>query len=396
MKLEQLRAAEERLREELDSVRAKLAAAVGVIDAGDTASRELEAVQKPSDGVYRRAAGERSAELHVRVGMVSGARTQREHCRRDEAKLLSELERTRRRIEKQGVRRSVLPRLEDVPDASPCAVRWNDLEGDGDARACRHCKAAVLNVALLDGPQVEALIAAKASGQNLFRRADGTLIAGDCGDAPARHRFAKIGATAVGVMIGLAAAVGFILSHFEHPASKAAAPPPAVGFLTGSAGVVVVNNPPSPYAGWKLTVAYTRQGSSDTVDAALDHQQRDVLVTLRCSKNGTKSSTYQQLVDGEAVDDFLRTTFAHSKIGRPNADEQCSPDTLVKADEPDGTHHTIDQRSCTHRWFVDGAALSPSDAACRGHEHCDIARTFNEALASLPVAKCNEELLKRR
>ena len=389
MTLEQLRATEERLREQLGVVRSELAAAVASIEAGHAAERELaERLQKPSEGAYR--TSERTAEIHARIAVGEGARGKREQCRREEAKLLVELERTRLGIEARGVRRNVLPVLDDVPSASPCALRWHDMAGEGDARVCAHCKATVLNVAMLEPPQALALIAARAKDHSLFRRSDGTLIAGDCGDAPARHRFARIGATMVGVMLGLAAAVGFVLSHFERPPTAAHSD---VVQLPAVPSVEPLAETPSPYAGWKLSLRTST--SSSQYEVTLDHQKRDVLASVQCSRFGAPSATYQQVVDGEAIDDFLRTTFSHTRVGLPAASEQCDGDfTALRADEPGGAHHVLERRTCASRWILDGQVLSDSDRACP-FPHCDIVRTLDVLLRNIPTAQCDEELDRR-
>jgi hypothetical protein len=87
-------------------------------------------------------------------------------------------------------------------------MRWDQMEGTGDARRCSRCKHEVYNIAMVEADQAEALLARH--GRNrLRRRIDGTLVAGDC---PRSINVAVV----VGIVCALAAAMGVVYRLAFH------------------------------------------------------------------------------------------------------------------------------------------------------------------------------------
>ena len=76
-----------------------------------------------------------------------------------------------------------MPRLlDEIRIASPCPMRWAQLKGDQRVRFCASCKKHVYNLAEMEPDEAERLIR-RTEGPicgRLYRRRDGTLLAGDC------------------------------------------------------------------------------------------------------------------------------------------------------------------------------------------------------------------------
>ncbi|HEY2367207.1 MAG TPA: hypothetical protein VGH87_12515, partial [Polyangiaceae bacterium] len=138
MKLEDLRHREDEVRALLADVREQLAAAVATLERAERAREQATAQgdRTKSEGAYRDVAAEHAAELDVQMNAAPGAMIQRERLRREETRLLDQLEETRAGMELLGVRKNVLPILDGIPAAAPCSVRWDDMSGNGDARTC--------------------------------------------------------------------------------------------------------------------------------------------------------------------------------------------------------------------------------------------------------------------
>ncbi|MCH7904958.1 MAG: hypothetical protein IH944_10385 [Armatimonadetes bacterium] len=66
--------------------------------------------------------------------------------------------------------------------AKPCTARWSEMEGDERARFCGQCKKSVYNVAGMTRLEVSELIQSSRTMpcMRLRRRADGTVMTGDC------------------------------------------------------------------------------------------------------------------------------------------------------------------------------------------------------------------------
>lgn len=74
-------------------------------------------------------------------------------------------------------------RLDQIRIASPCPMKWDDLEGDGPMRHCRQCRLNVYNFSAMTRGQIERVIYDAGAGRvcaALYRRADGTILTRDC------------------------------------------------------------------------------------------------------------------------------------------------------------------------------------------------------------------------
>ncbi len=104
-----------------------------------------------------------------------------------------------------------LPMLSRVKIASPCPVKWDDMQAVGDGEQVRHCDQCDLNVynlSAMTADDAEALLVAH-EGERLcagfYRREDGTVLTRDCpvGLALVRAKLARVVARASAVL-GLA------------------------------------------------------------------------------------------------------------------------------------------------------------------------------------------------
>ena len=111
-----------------------------------------------------------------------------------------------------------LPLLQRAQIASPCHVRWEDMDGDGRVRHCAQCDLKVHNLAGLTEAEAEALLRASFDPDGgrgarfcamIYRRPDGTIITADCpvGLGALRVRTRRAGARIAGALglSGLAA-----------------------------------------------------------------------------------------------------------------------------------------------------------------------------------------------
>jgi hypothetical protein len=72
--------------------------------------------------------------------------------------------------------------LDAIKIVSPCTVPWASMAGDERVRHCGQCKKDVYNVAAMKAEEARAVIE-NAEGRvclRLARRADGTVVTGDC------------------------------------------------------------------------------------------------------------------------------------------------------------------------------------------------------------------------
>lgn len=100
--------------------------------------------------------------------------------------------------------------VDRVRIASPCPMRWDDLEGAGPVRHCRRCRLDVYNLSDMTRADAAQVIASH-EGQRLcatfYRRPDGTVMTRDCpvGVREVRRRVAR-------TLGRVAAALGLLLS----------------------------------------------------------------------------------------------------------------------------------------------------------------------------------------
>jgi hypothetical protein len=98
-----------------------------------------------------------------------------------EGELLRERQTLRTAIAELGVHAS-LPILAKVRLATPCNMKWEDMKGDEHVRFCAECKKHVYELSNIGRAEAEKIIA-EHEGQlcgQVWQRADGTILAGDC------------------------------------------------------------------------------------------------------------------------------------------------------------------------------------------------------------------------
>lgn len=72
--------------------------------------------------------------------------------------------------------------LDDISIASPCPVKWDQMQGDEKIRFCSLCELNIYNISLMTRKEAEVLLEAEADNicLRMYRRKDGTLITKDC------------------------------------------------------------------------------------------------------------------------------------------------------------------------------------------------------------------------
>ncbi len=127
-----------------------------------------------------------------------------------------ELLETRRMID-EVQRRASLPVLDNIRVAAPCGADWSRMEGDERVRACGDCQKNVYNLSGMTREEAEALILEKEGRLcvRYYRRADGTILFGDCGIGAQRRRGRRVlaGVAALLTTTGVAAYGAFQGEH---------------------------------------------------------------------------------------------------------------------------------------------------------------------------------------
>ena len=112
------------------------------------------------------------------------------------------------------------PALPSIRVARPCNSSWELMKGDDRVRRCTNCDRDVYNAAGLNRAEGRALIEGRGGRtcMRLLRRADGTLITGECGDAlavvaspAASRRTLAMAAWLLGI-VGIGAALVFLMA----------------------------------------------------------------------------------------------------------------------------------------------------------------------------------------
>jgi hypothetical protein len=218
--IDELRTEEISIRAKLATVRTELATAVANLADATRAKEQIAAGDGPNDGVYRKPADERFGDLRERAAVRLAAESDRERLRAQESTLLFALERNRQLLEERGVRRVTLPALTDIPNAAPCATRWEDMTGDGDERVCTKCNRIARNIALIE--DVDAKTFLSDPNTPFHRRADGTILAGNCKEGEHSQRVTRAMTLA---LAAIAIGVAGILVLLEAPKKQAVSPP---------------------------------------------------------------------------------------------------------------------------------------------------------------------------
>src|SRR5579872_5228617 len=101
--------------------------------------------------------------------------------------------------------RRALKVLSEVRVARPCDVPWEQMQGDQRVRFCDFCRKSVYNLSAVTAVEAAQLIARNEQELcvQISRRADGTVITGDCPQTQIRRRRR---------LVSLAAAAGATLA----------------------------------------------------------------------------------------------------------------------------------------------------------------------------------------
>lgn len=96
--------------------------------------------------------------------------------------------------------------LESLRIAAPCPARWEDMIGDDRTRFCHGCAKDVHDLSKFTREEAEALLNEHGHGAcvRLTRRADGTVITGDCPVGTQRRR-RRAAAAAIASSVALTA-----------------------------------------------------------------------------------------------------------------------------------------------------------------------------------------------
>jgi len=101
--------------------------------------------------------------------------------------------------------RAMLPVLDNIKVAAPCAADWGKMAGDDRVRHCGDCKKNVFNLSDMTRAEAEALIVEKQGKLcvRYFQRADGTILTKDCPVGVARRRKRRlVAAGAIAMLAG--------------------------------------------------------------------------------------------------------------------------------------------------------------------------------------------------
>jgi hypothetical protein len=125
--------------------------------------------------------------------------------------LENELEALDRMVAGYAERRA-LPLLDDLRVAAPCKAKWDDMAGDDRVRFCAQCAKNVFNVSAMPRKEAEAMLAGSAAPDlcvRFYRRADGTVLSGDCAVGVRRRRRRRGIVGAIAGLLASASALAF-------------------------------------------------------------------------------------------------------------------------------------------------------------------------------------------
>ncbi len=365
-------------------MREKLDAALRTLERAERAREQSAArgERTKSEGAYREMAPEHAAELDAQIDIGPVAGEHRERWRREEARLLEELEDVRQTMERLGIRKNVLPVLDRAAAAAPCPMRWNEMSGDGDARTCTHCKLTVVNVATSDAARALALLESLGADARLHRRADGTLLARDCPTGVARQRFFRVAPLA---LLALALAAGGLALHAARGGRSvttrvAPDPPGPVARLRGAPSLHVSD-------------AFTGLGGSENAQIDFARQGNTFAASVSCSSVLGGRASRDATIPATTVDAFLDAVASHS----PGAEEaSCThtddyPSIAVTVDGVPSVGLSV--RNCSYQWHEDGVPLdehrrrrAPADVFPSSHP--DINAAFRAMLEAVHEGDC--------
>jgi hypothetical protein len=386
--LERLRTTEDELRKRLTDVRSRLAAACAAVESGDAAKRELAAIQETKrEGAYRDMTDERATALRARVDAATLGATQRVRLRADEARLLEKLELVRLDIARAGVRRNVLPVLDAAPTATPCSIPWEEMAGDGDARTCGHCKARVLSLAMLEPADAERLLATAGTGL-LHRRADGTVLAGDCPAGASRRRLFTLVAVVGLAFVALVGVMVFFLPSRE-PVVPQRIDTNQFGGRGWSPPPLPAPERPQPVRlgtvqALEVFSSFSTIGGGSRAHTSLDRRGPSFEVRRECAAADARG-----MIDAKLVDAFVSTLEQHTPVPGPHSfcgmtDNVASINVYMN----EQTFHVI---NCSYEWDANGAVLSEVPSAGDGGgggRHQDINASYQALASALQAVPC--------
>jgi hypothetical protein len=401
--LSALRMHEEELQQQLRGVQAALAEAVLAVQAAGRAESDLAALRERAtgQGAYRDVAAERKQHLHSVIEAGEAAKDKRQRLRRREAILLDELEKTRLDIERAGVRRSVLPALEGIPAARPCGLRWDQMQGDGDARVCPRCKAQVLDLALLEPAEAERLLALT-PGTSLHRRADGTILTRDCAGAPSPPVGRWLLYAAVLGVAGLAAAAykmagqsvvgrGSDEDYGAFMPRPGTTPPDEVSRPVGDDDASQIEAARLHNA-TTLTISDTFEslGGRYATNVTMQRKGKEFSYTLQCG-NGKRSLSQIGRIPAAFPEAFLDSIDARP-VGHTLA--QCThtddyPKIHVEVTMPTPNSVALSVSDCSYQWYRNGEPLSlEGRASTTRKQHPRINEAYEALLDAMGGKDC--------
>lgn len=131
--------------------------------------------------------------------------------------LAGELERLDREARQESQRHT--PRLRSLKVAAPCSARWEDMVGDQTKRFCGGCLKNVYDLSAMSAEAAEALLDAGSDDPpcvRFTRRADGTVLSGNCSVGAVRRGLERAVVSALGLGVGAAAAIHLTLGEPTH------------------------------------------------------------------------------------------------------------------------------------------------------------------------------------
>jgi hypothetical protein len=113
--------------------------------------------------------------------------------------------------------RVVLPLLDNLRVAAPCAADWSKMTGDSHVRHCADCNKNVYNLSAMTREEAEAVVLAKEGRLcvRYFRRHDGTILTADCPVGVKRRRRRRVVAFGIVAML-VGAVVGLFVKRRSH------------------------------------------------------------------------------------------------------------------------------------------------------------------------------------
>ncbi len=111
--------------------------------------------------------------------------------------------------------------LDNLKVASPCSANWDEMYGDDRKRFCADCKLNVYNLSGMSRADAERLIMGSEGRLcvRFFRRADGSVITGDCpvGWARVKQRLTLAATAVMSLLITFLSGVLFVSAFSRLP-----------------------------------------------------------------------------------------------------------------------------------------------------------------------------------